>query len=64
MSALLFILVVEVLADKLKTSTIEGIMYIYGKKELKLCQYADDMAVFLTGDNQSAKVIGIVSLVY
>ena len=36
-SALLFILVVEVLADILKTSSIEGIMSANAEKELKLC---------------------------
>ena len=61
LSALLFILLVEVPSDKLKTSNIEGIMYIDAKKELKLCQHADDMAGFLRDDYQLAKVIDIVS---
>ena len=60
-SALLFILVVEVLADKLKTSCIEGIMYIDAKQEIILSRYADDMAVFLRDDKQLATVIDTVS---
>ena len=60
-SALLFILVVEVLVNKLKTSSIEGIMSANAKKELKLCQYADDMAVFLKDEEHLSKVLDIVN---
>ena len=60
-SALLFILVVEVLADILKTSSIEGIMSANAEKELNLCQYADDMAVFLKDEKHLSKVLDIVN---
>ena len=60
-SALLFILVVEVLADILKTSSIEGIMSTNAEKELTLCQYADDMAVFLKDEEHLSKVLDIVN---
>ena len=60
-SALLFILHVEVLDDRLKTSSIEGIMSANAKKELKLCQYADDMAVYLKDEEHLSKVVDIVN---
>ena len=47
MSALLFILTVEIVAIKLKENRHKGMMVKIGdnSKELKLCKYADDMCL-------------------
>ena len=61
-SALLFILVVEVLAIRLKESKYRGIIVeSYCKsKELKLSQYADDTCLFLKDEKQIASVIQVI----
>ena len=61
-SALLFILLVEVLAIKLKKNQHKGITVniCNHSKEFKLCQYADDMCIFLKDELQIAPVLGLV----
>ena len=61
-SALLFILLVVILAIKLKENQHKGITVNIGNnsKEFKLCQYADDMYIFLKDELQIAPVLGLV----
>ena len=61
-SALLFILIVEILAIKLKENRYKGIMVKIGNisKEFKLCQYADDMCLFLKDELQIPSVLEVV----
>ena len=61
-SALLFILVVEVLAIRLKESKYKGIIVeSHSKsKEFKLSQYADDICLFLKDEKQIANVIQVI----
>ena len=55
MSALLFVLVVEILATMIRTDqNIKGLTI--GKTEHKICQYADDATIF-SSDLESIKVI-------
>ena len=58
----MFILLVEILAIKLKENQHKGITVNIGNKskEFKLCQYADDMCIFLKDELQIAPVLGLV----
>ena len=61
-SALLFILVVEVLAINLKGSQYKGIAIesSYHSVDLKLSQYADDTYLFLKDEKQISTICQIV----
>ena len=61
-SALLFILVVEVLAIKLKENQYKGITIesACDSLELKLCQYADDTCLFLKDEVQIKEVFQVI----
>ena len=61
-SALLFIIIAEILALKLKQSQYEGISIKLKnkKKEMKLLQYADDTCLFLKDETQIDTVLEII----
>ena len=62
-SALLFIMIVEILAIKLKKSTYKGIRVKIGNKvkEMKISQYADDTCLFLKDEVQIEPVLNIIN---
>jgi hypothetical protein len=61
LSAYLFIMVVELLANKIRnTKEIKGIKI--GQTEIKIIQMADDTTVFVEDENSLSKVLGIIEL--
>ena len=61
-SALLFIIIVEILALIIKQSPHKGIVVQIGEqiREMKLSQYADDSCLFLKDETQIALVLKII----
>ena len=63
-SALLFILIIEILSHKISIDTsIHGVVAKVGQKhhEFKSFQYADDISIFLHSDSDLQKVLKLVS---
>ena len=63
-SALLFILIIEILAQVFRTDKVlKGIRInmSYGEKEFKSFQYADDISVFLQNEHQIDRLKSIIS---
>ncbi len=61
-SALLFILSVEILAVKIrKCTSIKGFVFNIDKKPITISQYADDAVIFLNGKSEICSAFNIIS---
>ena len=63
MSALLFVIVAEILATKIRNSTdIDGIKVTSenGENYIKICQLADDTTLFLKNENEVRSSLTII----
>ena len=63
LSALLFVIVAEILATKIRNSTaVEGIKVASENSEnyIKICQFADDTTLFLKNENEARSSLTII----
>ena len=62
-SALLFVLCVEILAIKIRnSSTLKGFQFGFESKPVKIAQYADDGILFLNDKNELCSALNILEI--